>query len=195
MAARMVRATISISVLACLAGCSSDPATLPGDGKPLEHWVERLDSTSTETRLHATRRIGEYGEDAASAGPRLASSLADAEPAVRAMAARSLGLTWDGEDDDSRLTILPALFGAMRDSDPDVAGEAATALGRAGLLALPGLLTALDDREPAMCHRSQAAHGSIPTTAALRRRLPSREHFTRRWTTPTLPSSAGQRSA
>jgi len=66
------------------------------------------------------------------------------------MAARSLGLTWDGEDDDSRLTILPALFGAMRDSDPDVAGEAATALGRAGLLALPGLLTALDDREPAM---------------------------------------------
>jgi hypothetical protein len=87
-------------LLACLAGCMAlygelDEALPEGgasfEGRPVQAWLEDLGSEDRATVREALETLGTMGPANEDAVPELARALQDADPMVRAGAARALG--------------------------------------------------------------------------------------------------------
>src|SRR5205823_3807069 len=85
---------------------------------------EGLKSDAPGSRSGSAEVLGDIGPHAGRAVPALIETLKDAEPTVRASAARAIGR----QSSQAGAQAVPALREAAKDSDPTVAAKAADAL-------------------------------------------------------------------
>ena len=112
-------------------------------GRPLQSFVQQLQSASGLAKIPPIRAIGSFGSDGAAAIAPLVSLLADPSPQIRAAAASALGQVGNASHEAVR-----ALTTALSDSTPSVREFAALGLKAAGLKAasaVPMLARLLSD--------------------------------------------------
>jgi HEAT repeat protein len=122
------------------------------DAVPVCAWVLRT-ATEPEGRFRSADALGKIGKDAASAGPELIAALADTDPLVRGVAARSVAaVTPDAAE------AVPALMKLFPDVD---AIRAVSRYGKAGAPAVPRLIELLKHDDSVVRWQSARALGKI----------------------------------
>jgi HEAT repeat protein len=110
--------------------------------------------------LDAMVALGELGEEAAPAAPRLASFLRDANWMYRANAVVALHGLGEGA-----VTQIPALVRALGDKRPEVSAGAFLTLQKLGVRAVPGLVRGLNFRHKQVRRRVAETLGQIGRAA------------------------------
>jgi HEAT repeat protein len=139
-----------------LGGCNQSPPPPPEPStvRPLQEWIDDLQSGDDETRLMAVLALGEMGRPAKPALPALARALKDSNRFVREKAAWSMVYV-----DPTGEEVLQALGAATRDPEPAVRFKVIQALGKIGAPAEPAadeLVRLLKDANPRI--RFEAAY-------------------------------------
>jgi HEAT repeat protein len=121
-----IRHTIPLTLLvvtlaAC--GCGRATPTLAG-GKPVNHWIEALQSPDAATRKHAVAKLGNVGPVDPAAFPALLGALKDRDGGVRREAI--LAVMKCGPDAKEAVPVLTEL--KQKDRDAQVRTYAARAL-------------------------------------------------------------------
>jgi HEAT repeat protein len=120
--------------------------------------IQQLSDPDWQRRVTAIQELSAFNEP--SITPILLAVIGDEDEQVRWAVVRAL----EGNTDDA---VLAALQTAIRDSAYLVSDAAATALGRAGAPAVPGLLAALEDENPDVRGRVVEALGKINDPASV----------------------------
>jgi HEAT repeat protein len=95
---------------------------LLGGGRPLEHWLKRLQDRNPKSRKEAVNKLGNMGTEDAAARSAVVGALKDPDAAVRCEAILALAR---GLEDPS---VVEALQHAARDKDAKVREFATRAL-------------------------------------------------------------------
>jgi HEAT repeat protein len=111
-----IRHTLALALLAVAVaafGCSRATPTLAG-GKPVNHWIEALQSPDAATRKHAVAKLGNVGPADPAAFPALLGALKDRDAGVRREAI--LAVMKCGPDAKDAVRVLTDLRENDRDS-------------------------------------------------------------------------------
>jgi HEAT repeat protein len=105
---------LSSMLLVALSGCGPKPA-MTAHGKPIAHWVERIQDADVQTRLQAVKSLGNVGAKDAVVVPTLIIAVKDVDAEVRKAAV--LALLRMGP---AAKSAIPVLMEAREDSNAEV---------------------------------------------------------------------------
>ena len=118
-----MRSMMAALVLTTLAGCTSQSGPTRAHGKPIEEWVQALQSPDAKQRKKAADVMGNVGATDPAVVPALAGALKDRDRSVREAAAVALLKIGPAASE-----ATPALEAARQDPDAKVRDYAARAL-------------------------------------------------------------------